>query len=542
VSEPTIVCPWWQFWHNPIIRRFAKSRLRLLSAGFWLLLTLIITLFIFLIIYVALSEREFQTAAEAARAAVLPIFILQAVILMLMGTGTVASGVIQEKIDDTLDYTRMTPLSPATKIIGYLLGLPIREYAMVGLTMPFMLYLLWRGGIPWSATLIVYTVFFASVWLYHLTGMVAGMVVEKWRMAARLSQGLILLLYLILPQLSQIGLLFFEYLTVRPVLADQWLPHIFDPQDLIQNPLTWLAGRPVPLFTLEISSYFFSLLVQGLLATVFFRMLLRKWKDAEAHALTKLDGIIVYTGFLLLTFGNLWPTLTRQPTGVPMILQENNFDMAVAFGIPFLFVIATLAVAMGINHTITPQVAHQQCGIRRRKKLGLASIPWNWDEASAWPVTLFTGVGLFVVHGIALNLMHGAGYFEDIVMNSRELGMLPLAAALFFTAYALMLEWLGGKKRALILLLLGLVPILTGIFLSALSDAFDRAALWVSALSGVALLPMSAVFPLLSEAPEEMQERLPGATIFGLGFHLLLLVVVFVGWWRHRRNLTQAEG
>ena len=76
-----------------------------------------------------------------------------------------------------LDYQRMTPMSPFSKIGGYLFGLPAREYFMFFLTIPFLIHCVIVGKLPWLNIVHLYSVFFCSVLFYHLTAHVIGLVV-----------------------------------------------------------------------------------------------------------------------------------------------------------------------------------------------------------------------------------------------------------------------------------------------------------------------------------------------------------------------------
>ena len=62
------------------------------------------------------------------------------IILMGLGTGQVASGLARERLEQLVDYQRMTPMTPTAKILGYLFGLPIREYFLFALTLPFLAF------------------------------------------------------------------------------------------------------------------------------------------------------------------------------------------------------------------------------------------------------------------------------------------------------------------------------------------------------------------------------------------------------------------
>src|SRR5690606_36473421 len=134
-------------------------------------------------------------------------------------------GLIQDKIDQTLDYQRLTPLSPLRNLVGYLFGLPALEYAMFALTLPHLASVAVVGQIPALTLLSVYCSFFVCVVLYHMTGIAAGMVMHRWIFGYMLSILLVLFVNVILPSLvSQLGLKFFQYLSVWPVIGQKVLP------------------------------------------------------------------------------------------------------------------------------------------------------------------------------------------------------------------------------------------------------------------------------------------------------------------------------
>ena len=85
---------------------------------------------------------------NGAREAFTVLLVLQGFFLMFLGTGRVASVTAEEKEAGLLDYQRMTPMNPFSKILGYLFGLPAREYFMFLITLPFLLHCMVVGKIP----------------------------------------------------------------------------------------------------------------------------------------------------------------------------------------------------------------------------------------------------------------------------------------------------------------------------------------------------------------------------------------------------------
>src|SRR5690606_17510635 len=215
-------------WRNPVFVRFWRSRLRLRRSVFWYLLTLIVTSFVVTLTYIVRTNAG-TPPVDAARSLWIPLLIIQGLILMVKGTGSVSAGLIQDKIDQTLDYQRLTPVSPVRNLVGYLFGLPVLEYVMFALTLPHLAFIAVVGQIPPATLLSVYCSFFVCVILYHMTGIAAGMVIRRWIFGYMLSILLVLFVNVILPTfVSQLGLRFFQYLSVWPVIGQKVLPLVTD--------------------------------------------------------------------------------------------------------------------------------------------------------------------------------------------------------------------------------------------------------------------------------------------------------------------------
>jgi hypothetical protein len=120
----------WKIWANPIFRRYCQSRLRVHSVLIFVFITVLIAGFMVALPH-SIAVRIRQTPADAARVSLLFLLGLQGlIILFILGTAQVAGGMVAERDEGVIDYQRLIPMSPLSKVMGYLFGLPVREYVM----------------------------------------------------------------------------------------------------------------------------------------------------------------------------------------------------------------------------------------------------------------------------------------------------------------------------------------------------------------------------------------------------------------------------
>ncbi|HEX2746833.1 MAG TPA: hypothetical protein VHM91_02445, partial [Verrucomicrobiales bacterium] len=156
--------PAWCLWRNPILRRYLRTRLRPRGLGASLIVVLVVAGFIFAFCRImGIKQMEMATRymehkpgvsmlipsmADIERYCLLPLMALQAFILFIGGTGQVAGGMTSEADEGTMDYMRLSPMTPLAKVLGYLFGLPVREWVMFASTLPFTAWGLWKGEVP----------------------------------------------------------------------------------------------------------------------------------------------------------------------------------------------------------------------------------------------------------------------------------------------------------------------------------------------------------------------------------------------------------
>ena len=533
----------WTIWSNPIFRRYCQARLRLHGIGIALLLTLLIAGFI-VAMASSIGARSHLNPADSARNGIIPLLVIQGLILFVLGTAQVAGGMTAERDEGVIDYQRLIPMSPLAKVMGYLFGLPVREYVMVGVTLPFTTWCLWRGQVAWHVWLPLYAVLLSSTLLYHFTGLLTGTVVRNRRWAFLVSIGLVFSLYTVIPQMAKFGLVFFKYLTITPVFQE-CLPGLL-PESA--GALVKTGQRLLPtvkFFNLDFSEALFTGFSQGGLILTFVIMLCRKWRRTESHLLGKLwaTGFFIWIQILLL--GNALPLIEpgslfpshgfSSLTRFTMELQPQPAEAVVMSGIYGLVTLAMIFVLGGI---ITPSADHQMRGWRRARKHGATALPRLADAATAyWWVVIMAVAGAagWFLFSRALVESH---WFPDHAMPLSTLGYFAAIMLCVGGGFQALLEAKGGRTVALTGILLGVVPLMAGAVLSAVSGMLATAA-WLIGMSPLSL-PFYAVGSLLSiaELPEEVVKAVPRAFYCSLG--VWIGVSLWLSWrlWTARKAMA----
>jgi hypothetical protein len=512
----------WNILGNPIFRRYCRSRLRLRGLGVALLITVLISGFVFFMFRSISLYRSNFVAVDAERAALIPLFILQAVILFVLGTAQVAGGMTAERDEGVIDYQRLVPMSPLAKVLGYLFGLPVREYLMFSATLPFTAWALWQGQVAASVWAPLYAALLSSTLLYHLTGLVTGTVVRNRRWAFLASIGLVFSLYTVVPQMAKFGLVFFKYLTITPVFLESRPGMVPDNIKAMLETVARLAPE-VKFFNLGLSELVFTVFSQGGLILTFIVMLCRKWRRSESNLLGKVwaTGFFIWIQVLLL--GNALPTVDSgelfpsgglrvfgrgvkmDPTGSEALIMAGTYG------------VVTLGLLFVLGGLITPSPERQVSGWRRARKRGERSMAVLGDAAS----------GFWFVVVMALAGAGGWFLFTRGLIESRWFpGQLVPVAVLWIYAvvmlaagvgFQVLMEFKGGRTVGIAAIFLGALPTMAGAVIGASSDRLLGAAVWLIGISPLSL-PLYAPASVLELAglPDSIALALPRAFYFWL--------------------------
>lgn len=534
----------WAVWSNPIFRRYCRSRLRPAGIGVSSLLALLVSGFI-----VGMSNsigiHQSMTPSDAARPAIIALIVFQGLILFVLGTAQVAGGMTAERDEGVIDYQRLIPMSPLSKVVGYLFGLPVREYVMFLVTLPFSAWCLWRGEVSWHVWLPLYGVMFSSTLLYHFTGLLTGTVVRNRRWAFLVSIGLVFCLYTVIPQAAKFGLVFFKYLTITPVYMES-MPHLLpETAGAVMKTVQKLIPT-VKFFGLDFSEAVFTWFSQGGLILTFIIMLCRKWRRMESHLLGKTwaTGFFVWIQILLLGNalpliepGSLFPSrgfmrMVRMPTG----WQPEPAEAVLMSGI---YGFVTLALVFVLTGIITPSRDHQIRGWRRARKQGEHSLPFLSDAATSFWFTVvmaLAGAGGWFLFTRALV---ESRWFPGHVVQLETLGYFAAVMFACGIGFQALLETKGGRVVGLTAIFVGLVPIMIGAVLGPINDRLIPVSAWLVGISP-ASMPFYASGTLLSlaELPAEAARAVPRAFYFWLAVSLLVAVWLVARLFAARKELA----
>jgi hypothetical protein len=222
--------------------------------------------------------------------------------------------------------------------------------------------------------------------------------------------------------------------------------------------------------------------------------------------------------------GNLFPS--RGFARFVRVMPDWAPEPTEAVAMSGIYGLVTLLLIFVLGGIITPSLDHQLRGWRRARKHGASSLPRLADAATA-----FWWVLLMALSGAAGWFLFTRALVESSWFPGHEV---PLRTFGYFAAVMLaagigfqsLLEAKGGRVLGLVAILVGVVPLMAGAVLGAISDRLIPVAAWLLGISPVSL-PIYASGTLLSlaELPAEAARAVPRA------FYFWLLVGVLVALW-----------
>ena len=538
--------PFWKIWANPIVRRYARSRMRPVPMTVWALMTLLIAGFIFFVSRSSAGSFGSEVDLYQARTPIIPLLILQGIILFMLGAGQTAGGMIAESDEGVIDYQRLAPMKPLSKVLGYLFGLPIREWALFSITLPFSLLSMIWGGVPLMVIVQIYSVIIVAAMVYHMTGLLAGTVMKNRRAAYLGSIGLVFVLYTILPQISKIGLPYFKYLTINPVIQESGRYFVGREMEMLIE----TAENLVPtarFFNLDLPQAVFTLFSLGVLLFIMGMMLWRRWRKKESHLLGKTAAVSFFTWLQLVLIGNALPLIENGDIfpsnsfsssffGLKNHYRSRSIDPEEALIMVGAYGLTTIIMLWLMTFLITPTSEGLIRGWRRARKRGLSKLSFISDPASATPWVLL----------MALLGTIGWTYFATAILHSRHFpeyeltSLAPPAFAIVMTVSALAIQTImeikGRKFVGLFAIIAGVIPIMVGTVAVTSSMEFLTFTVWLFAICPLAWPFFAAAVALPSHAIDlELARPIP----FAFWFWQALMLGLSIKWLLALRNYRQ---
>ena len=529
---------------NPLILKGIRENLRfkhLIAAG---LFSLIVCSTVYLTAFLQGSEGKFSVNPETkewvkgedspvngARNAFTFLLALQGFYLMFLGTGRVASITAEERESGLLDYQRMTPMNPLSKIAGYIFGIPSREYYMFLFTLPFLGHAIIAGELPWGNIIHLYSVFFCSVILYHLTAHAVGLVVPKPRAASWVSRIVVLGLYVVLPGLGQAGISFLSFLTILPTYFGKILPVIQKEGDHKKGDFDYESQitefwQDVPFFDFTISPTTFTFLMQGLLILALLVTGYRKWRNQALPALSKPSAFFIYSIFQFLLLGCLWTFFDRgEASGlIGQELSANEFYrkeerimglilvISIFFSLSVLFILCLINICCPNRHLYLK-------GIQRIAKFNLARIPRIADESSGLFLTLILAAITLFTYCLLISLALDSEAWE-LTSTFHSLSLIPAAILMLAVIYlqASRELWFNLGFWGFVGLL-WITPLLASLVIGVgWGEENMSLILRLLAINPLSIIPMHWMYEHadIGNLPEEITQNLESAIWFGL--------------------------
>ena len=541
------ICRVWELWKNPIFLRYCRSRLRPTALSVACLLTVMIAGFLFQMIRTVSDNRmgiSTLSESDVERTPLIALLVLQCGILFVLGTAQASGGMTAERDEGVIDYQRLLPMTPAAKVLGYLFGLPIREYVMFACTLPFVIWGIWKGNVPSHTWLSLYGVMASTTILYHLTGLLTGTIVKNRRWAFLTSIGLIFALYTVVPQAAKFGLVFFKYLTVTPT-AEESVQYLTP--SIIGD--TWETGRRLlsqaKFFNLDFSEAVFTYFSQSCLIITFFVMLCRRWKDPGAHLLGKIWAVGFYAWVQILLLGNALPLIdsgklfpTQQFSRFSYLTQGEAWEPASweTMSMILVYGLLNLLLLWVLSSIITPTFGTQVNGWRRANKLGRTRLPWLGDESNSTGFVLIMaiigGAGWFAFTHMLVESRWFPGHFAPPSLAGYFILSMVTCALL----HQILLEAKGGRTVFLSLIFILVLPLMVASILMGAADRFAPIALWIAGICPLSLPALCAANHLsIADFPFILSRAIPGAYIFWQVVYLITVISLLKTLWRTRK-------
>ncbi len=297
---------------NPILVKHVRSRLRRQPV--------VSSLVVIQTLCLCVLWAGFQLNIFITGGAFELLVLLQAIILIVMGSSQVSSAVNGARATGVLDFHRVSPLSPTELTLGFFFGAPIREYILFASTLPYAAICLAVGAPTFRGLVQMVILLLTTAWILQGLALLNALI-AKPRANTRGAVGLVI---------------FFLVMYINALRMGRF-------------------GPSAALLDGDLRSSFFGFSLPWLVVVLFFEAPLlffifiaasRKMESERLHPFTKpqASAALAILGFL--TLGAIW--------------RQGGYDL---LEVGALYVLVIVAILLTI--TVTPSRAEYHKGLWR---------------------------------------------------------------------------------------------------------------------------------------------------------------------------------
>lgn len=521
----------WNLAANPIFRRHAVARLRPWRLAAWILVSQVIAGFAWIVSVLGYLHTQVHDHAafslwtpkfyhmlekhghHAFLLGWIVVLAIQALLVILKGTFSVATGVAREANEGMIEAEVLSPLPTGHKVLGQLLGLPLLETVVAALLLVWAVLSACLGGVSTIMMMKVYLILATSMLFHHAIGLVAGTIIQQKILAGTLSQVMIILLHLVLPFIGGFGIGLISHLGLENAILHEIvtaIPGSVSPAGFIPANI---VPQPVEFFRWEVSVSGYDWVVTASALAALLTILFRRWNDRDSQLLGKVGATVFTAWILLLTCGEILPGFWSGE-GVPEMIGSGNIDRAITSVYPLanilVWVVGFALLSGGMNLLLTGSLVPS---VESRARCAhLSRTPWWSDGRNALPwviaISLLTSAAWSWVVGVLLRDTPGLG---GIALGNTDI--LRFTASILLPACACYsLVWWRGWKYALSAgFLVWIVPPMVafvGLLLAASPDGWP---IWLAGTSGLILPGYAAVGEFAGKIGETSRTVLHGS-------------------------------
>ncbi len=377
---------------------------------------------------------------------------LQGFLLFVLGSARVAGAIAGARDSGILDFHRISPVSPLRMAVGFMLGAPVREYALFAITLPVALALPALGYPHPLRIVVALLLLVCATLLYHCAAALIALEMPKARNAEALAVAF--------PLMAQVGGLYlsasFPIGEALGLAKPDVVPAFFGYR------LGWIA---------------LALLHQVPLAAFLFAAVVRRMDRGDRPLFSRplAIGFLAWIGVMLLGDTASFP-------------DRNGLTI-----LPTLF--GTFVAAGALIWLITPDAGQLANAVRRHRKLGRGGEPDPWTDGAPNALPVLAATALVI--GFTLGSARPSG-LSDAVLEQVVRAVLFAGAGLVTWGFALQGFRVRFRRQAvpfLMLFLFGIwvVPVLIGTLLMLPKAMPPQTAAFFLALDPVAGIVLSAL-------------------------------------------------